>query len=237
MTAATGRVLSLHRWPVKSMGGEQVDALHIDERGAAGDRTHAIFDVFKDRPRRLTAREAPRMLAWTACYEEPEPQPEAPPLPVLAAPDGTEFHWDDPALPAALSDDLGRAVTLHRDERGQQDLERSLLVTTQATHAALEAELGRPLDLRRWRTNAHVELDAPARAEDGWEGRDLRLGEVAFELLHPCERCVIPTRDPDDQTKDAGLLRHLFRAHKGLFGMNARPLGPGVVRVGDAVVI
>lgn len=233
----TGRVLSLHRWPVKSMGGESVRALRIDERGAAGDRTHAVFDVFKGAPRRLTAREAPRLLAWSARYVKAEPAPDAPPFPILRAPDGTEFAWDDPDLPAALSDDLGRAVTLRRDLAGQQDLERSLLVTTQATHDQLEAELGRPLDLRRWRTNVHVALDARARAEDGWEGRRLRLGEADFALLHPCKRCVIPTRDPDDQSKDPEILKHLTHHHGMLFGMNARPLATGRIDVGDPVVI
>ncbi len=233
---SAGRVLSLHRWPVKSMGGEEVEALRIDERGAAGDRTHAVFDVFKNAPRRLTAREAPRLLAWAARYADAVPSPEAPPLPILTAPDGTEFGWDDPGLIPALSDDLGREVTLRRDVAGQQDLERTLLVTTQATHEALEAELGHPLDLRRWRTNVHVSLDAPARAEDGWEGQSLRMGDADFALLHPCERCAIPTRDPDDQTKYAALLRHLFAHHEGLFGMNARPLGAALIRVGDPVV-
>jgi uncharacterized protein YcbX len=58
--SASGTVLSLHRWPVKSMGGEAVDALRIDGRGAGGDRAHALFDTFRGRPRRLTVRPAPR---------------------------------------------------------------------------------------------------------------------------------------------------------------------------------
>lgn len=221
------------------MGGEAVDALVVDERGGAGDRTHAVFDVHKGAPRRLTARQAPRLLAWSARYEEPGEamEPAAPGWPVLTAPDGTEYDWRDPALADVLGDDLGRSVTLRRDAHGQQDLERSLLVTTAASHSALEAGLGRRLDLRRWRTNVHTELEAAAREEDGWEGRALALGAAQTMLLHPCERCVIPTRDPDDQAKDAGLLRFLFRAHAGLFGMNARPLGRARIAVGDAVTV
>ncbi len=234
MTAA-GRVLGLARWPVKSMGGEPADALRLDERGIAGDRTHALFDTHKDAARRLTARQAPRLLAWGARYAEAEPAPEAPPAPVLRAPDGRELAWDDPDLPGVLSADLGRPVTLHRDPEGQQDLERSVLVTTQATHEAVERELGRPLDPRRWRTNVHVALDVPPYAEEAWEGRELHIGEARFLLLHPCVRCVIPTRDPDTQAKDPELLRMLTRAHGGLFGMNARPLGPARIAAGDPV--
>ncbi|HWV87179.1 MAG TPA: MOSC N-terminal beta barrel domain-containing protein [Capillimicrobium sp.] len=227
----------LHRWPVKSLAGEPVDVLRVDPRGAAGDRAHALTHTHKGATRLLTAREAPRMLAWSATYGGADVVPDGPPEPVLTAPDGERYAWSDPALAAALRADLGRDVALRRDVAGQQDLPDSLLVTTAATLAAVEAELGRPLDLRRFRTNVHVELDAPPFAENGWEGRRMRVGDLELELLHPCVRCVIPTRDPDTQVKWAGLLRHLVREHGGIFGINARPLGPATVRRGDPVAV
>ena len=234
---AAGTVTELHRWPVKSMGGEAVSRLRIDGRGAAGDRTHALFDAHRGAPRRLTARQSPRLLAWQASYEGADPDPADPPLARLTAPDGERYAWDDPALPAALAQDLGRDVQLRRDPAGQQDLGDSLLITTEATLRAVEAELGAPLDLRRFRTNVHVVLDAPAFAEEGWEGRTLTIGETTLDLLHPCERCVIPTRDPDTQAKWADLLRHLTREHRMRFGINARPRGAATLHVGDPVTV
>jgi hypothetical protein len=235
-----GTVIALHRWPVKSMAGEPVDALRIDARGAGGDRTHALVDEFKGAPRRMTARETPRLLAWSARYPDaPADQldPQDPPLPVLTSPDGAELSWDDPALPGALADDLGRPVGLRRHLAGQQDRSRTVLVTTEATRLAVEAALGHPLDLRRFRTNIHLGLDAPAFAEEAWEGRRLTVGEAELELLDPCERCVVPTRDPDTQQKWADLLRWLTREHGGFFGINARPLAPATLRVGDRVAV
>jgi uncharacterized protein YcbX len=240
MPAAAGTVLSLHRWPVKSMGGEAADALRVDSRGAGGDRAQAIFDVFGRERRRLTVRQLPRMLSWAAAYPDApgaELDPDAPPLPILTAPDGRTFAWDDPALQGALSGDLGRDVTLERDLALMPDLPDSLLVTVEASRTSLESELGRPIDLRRFRPNLHLRLDAPAFAEEGWVGRRLRVGEAELELLHPCERCAIPTRDPDTREKWPELLRHLARAHDTLFGINARALRPATVRVGDAVVV
>lgn len=237
-----GTVASLHRWPVKSLAGEDADALWLDARGVAGDRAHALYDVFKGEPRRLTVRQAPGMLRWHAAYAERPGaalQPGDVPLPTLTAPDGTRFAWDDPALPQALSDDLGRPVTLRRDEALMQDLDDSVLVTTQATLDAVGAAVG-PLDLRRFRTNVHVVLDdAPAFAENAWEGRALQVGDVTLELLHPCERCVIPTRDPDTTVKDPNILKWLTRHRDGIFGINARlPAGAsGRIGVGDAVVL
>ena len=229
--SAAGTVTQLHRWPVKSMGGEPVDALAVDGRGAAGDRAHAVFDVHKGAPRRLTARQAPRLLAWKARYDGNPSEPS------LAAPDGAEWAWSEPGLPAALSADLGRQVTLHSDPALQQDLPDSLLVTVQSTLEAVSSELGAELDLRRFRTNIHVELDAAAFAEEGWEGRTLRVGAAELELLHPCERCAIPTRDPDTQEKWAPLLRHLFDRHTGRFGINARARGEAKIAIGEEVAL
>ena len=229
--SAAGTVTQLHRWPVKSMGGEPMDALAVDGRGAAGDRAHAVFDVHKGAPRRLTARQAPRLLAWRARYDGDPSEPS------LTAPEGTEWEWSDPGLPAALSADLGREITLRSDPALQQDLPDSLLVTVQSTLEAVSSELGAELDLRRFRTNVHVELDAAAFAEEGWEGRTLRVGAAELELLHPCERCAIPTRDPDTQEKWAPLLRHLFDRHTGRFGINARARGEATIAIGDEVTL
>lgn len=235
-----GTVVSLHRWPVKSLGGESVDALVLDGRGAAGDRSHALFDDFKDAPRRLTARQAPRMLRWHAAYPDVAPDaldPDDPPLPVLTAPDGPTYRWDDPALPGALAADLGRTVALRRDVGGQQDLRETVLITTAATHAAVDAALG-DLDARRWRTNLHVRLDdVPAYAEERWEHGRATIGDAPLALLHPCLRCVIPTRDPDTAVKRPDILRWLTRERAGIFGINARPLARAVIRVGDPVTI
>jgi uncharacterized protein YcbX len=232
---ATGRVTELHRWPVKSMAGQPVDALNIDERGAAGDRAHALFDEFKGAPRRLTVRQVPRMLLWHAGYDGADVTPQDVPFPELTAPDGRTFDWRDPELPQALEDDLGRPVALRRDLGLMQDLDHSLLVTTQATLDAVSVALDTEIDLRRFRTNVHVALDAEPYAEEEWEGRELTIGDAAFRLLHPCERCVIPTRDPDSAQKWAELLRWLTRERRMLFGMNARPLRPARIAIGDPV--
>jgi uncharacterized protein YcbX len=239
MDAAVGTVGALWRWPVKSMAGERVDALRVDGRGAGGDRTHAVLHEHKGARKPLTAREAPRLLAWRAAYPfngDGGFDPERPPLALVTAPDGRRYRWDEPGLRAALEQDLGRHVWLHRDLSGLQDLSNTLLVTTEATLAALGAELGGAVDMRRFRPNLHLELDAPAWSEPAWEDRELAFeGGVRLRLLHPCERCAIPTRDPDTQVKWPGLLKHLTAAHDMYFGINARVLVGGRVAVGERV--
>jgi len=111
-------------------------------------------------------------------------------------------------------------------------------VTLEQSHRALEAELGTEIDRRRWRTNLHLDLDAPPWAELGWEGRMLRLeGGVVLKLLHPCVRCVIPTRDPATHEKWPGLLKHLAATHDQVFGINARVVVAGRVAVNQRVEV
>ena len=239
MDPSTGMLASLWRWPVKSMSGERVNSLRIDGRGAGGDRTHAVVYEHKGAHKLLTAREAPRLLAWKAAYpfdRDAGLDPARPPLTIVTAPDGHRYRWGDPRLRTALEEDLGRPVWLRRDVHGIQDVPRSLLVTLRTTLDDLGSELGGAVDVRRFRPNLHLEMDAPPWAELGWEGGELRFsGGIRLGLLHPCERCVIPTRHPDTQAKWPGLLKHLTAAHDMCFGINARVMVGGRVAAGETV--
>jgi uncharacterized protein YcbX len=239
MNSASGTVAQLWRWPVKSMAGERVQRLRVDGRGAGGDRAHAVLYEHKGQVKPLTAREAPRLLAWQARYpfnRDGGLDPARPPFAVVTAPDGRSFRWGDPRLRHALIADLGRQVELRRDIAGIQDMPRSLLITSEATLQALGRELHGPVDLRRFRTNLHLNLDAPGWAELGWEGQELHFeGGVRLRLLHPCERCAIPTRHPDTQIKWPYLLRHLHDSHEQMFGINARVLAGGRIAEGETV--
>lgn len=58
-----GRVADLHRYPVKSMGGERVEAARITLRGMEGDRAGALIDRATGR---VVSAKRPRL--WGAVY-------------------------------------------------------------------------------------------------------------------------------------------------------------------------
>ena len=221
---ATGSVLSLHRYPVKSMAGEAAESLAVDEHGVEGDRRFAVW--FRG-GRRLTARAAPRMLAWRASLNGGTPY--------VLGPDGRRFGWDA-ELEAAVGAYLEKDVALVRDPDGLQDVQGTLLVTSEASRRLLSEELGMPLDIRRFRTNVHADLgDAEPFAESAWEGRRIRIGAAELEVLHPCDRCAITIHDPETLERAPDVLRVVNDRHDTFFGFRARPLGPARISLGDPV--
>ena len=237
-----GTVQRLWRWPVKSMAGEELRALSLGPRGVGGDRSHAVLHEHKGAWRPLTAREAPRLLAWRAAYPfnlDAGLDPANPPHALVTEPDGVRtWRWGDPRLRAALERELGRPVRLERDVKGIPDVPGTVLVTVAGSLAALSAELGTDVDARRFRTNLQLELDAEPWAELAWAGADIELeGGVRLRIDHACERCAIPTRDPDTQEKWPQLLRHLTAEHGQDFGLLARVRVPGRVYAGESVRI
>ena len=221
-----GTVLSLHRFPVKSMGGERLDSFSLDERGVDGDRRHAVW---LRGGRRLTARVAPKMLCWHAAANGAG-------APIVTAPDGREFRGWDKELELAVGAYLDREVALVQDPDGLNDVPGTLLITVEGSRRLLEEELGMPLDIRRFRPNVHIDLpDTEPFAESAWEGRRLKVGDAELEIDHPCDRCAITIHDPDTLATSPDVLRVINAEHDTFFGFRARPLNTASIAVGDGV--
>jgi uncharacterized protein len=95
-----------------------------------------------------------------------------------------------------------------------------------------------PLNVVRFRPNVVIDGNEPF-AEDGWSS--VRIGEVTFRKTMICDRCVMPTIDPDTlaggKEPTRTLARHRRWDGKTWFGIRLVPLGPGTIAVGDAVAV
>ena len=87
-----------------------------------------------------------------------------------------------------------------------------LLVISQSSLDELARQWGAPIDLRRFRPNLIVGGACEPFAEDQW--RSIRVGDVIFDLVKPCSRCVIPSLDPDTQVQTDGFLRFLAETRR-----------------------
>jgi uncharacterized protein YcbX len=113
-----------------------------------------------------------------------------------------------------------------------------LLVASASSLDDLNARMGAPLPMDRFRPNIVVQGAAPW-AEDTW--RRIRLGDLAVRVAKPCSRCVVTTTDQETGVRGAEPLRTLagFRrvGNEVMFAQNAVPDGPGTIAVGDPVTL
>ncbi len=151
---------------------------------------------------------------------------------------GTECHL------VQMTDDLVRGVD---PDYGQPGDEVSfadgfpMLLITEASLKDLNTRLKQPVSMRRFRPNLVVDGDLPY-AEDNWHR--IRIGEVEFEGVKNCSRCIFTTIDPDTGIKSTEteplrtLSQYRKRPEGGVyFGQNLIPRSGGVVHVGDIVEV
>jgi hypothetical protein len=110
---ASATIVSLWRYPVKSMQGEELNASIVGERGLLGDRAYALIDAADGKVASAkNPRKWPNLFAFRASYTE-EPRSGAPVAPVrMTLPDGTSAAGNQANLGSLLKPILGRETTL-----------------------------------------------------------------------------------------------------------------------------
>lgn len=111
--ASIGAVVSLWRYPVKSMMGEELNATDVTERGVLGDRSYALVDTSSKKV--VSAKNPskwPNLFDCRAAFLEP-PHPTGKLAPVrLTLPDGRIVTSGQADINGILSRVVGRDVTL-----------------------------------------------------------------------------------------------------------------------------
>lgn len=121
-----GSVVTLWRYPVKSMMGEELNASEVTPRGLLGDRAYALVDRLDGKVASAkNPRKWPQLFDCRAVFVD-EPRPGAPMPPVrLTLPDGTLVTQGQGGLNPILSQVLQRDVTLQAAERGHEEVVES----------------------------------------------------------------------------------------------------------------
>jgi uncharacterized protein YcbX len=181
-------VEQLWRYPVKSIGGERLQAVHVDERGVLGDRIWAVQDEAGKLGSGKNSRRFTRilgLLGLTSRYGDPaEP-------PVVVGPGGVEYPVVTGAADDYLRELSGREVHVRRDTGILHFDEVPFSLVGTATLDWLAAEVpGVSVDSRRLRANLVVRTTEPF-AEEAWLGEPVRIGsaEVIFDRVFM--RCVM----------------------------------------------
>jgi len=178
------------------------------------------------RGKRLTAREVPGLLGFSAAMEDGAV--------AVVAPDGRRARSDAADFEARVREFVGRPVSLHEDFSGANHDDSDVLVINLASARALVQEYGAPRSYRRFRPNIVLDgTDLAPYAELEWIGRRFTVGDVTLEAAAPNLRCSIPTVDPDTLEIDPAFLRFVVERHDGIFGVYCKVIQGGTAREGD----
>ena len=221
------------------MRGEPLAAVSIGRQGVAGDRRYAIRSSTAPAALPyLTSRALEQMLLYRPFYQLSDGETGA--ALFVETPEHEVLSIDDPRLLALLAEQMRQPAPLSV-ERSPMALTDEYAVSLFAlgTAAQLSQELGMLVDKRRFRANLYLDLLAPEGfAEDAFVGKQLRIGrELHLQVEQRDPRCKVITLSPDNAEPCADILRHVAAAHARCAGVYASVLEPGVVHVGDPVLL
>ena len=259
-------IQNLYLYPIKSLGGISVQEAQVEERGFKYDRRWMLVDQSGEF---LTQRQHPQLALLQVALSESELSVISKVDPSreisfdLEMNSGTELQvsvWGDvvtalqvaPAVSAWFSDFLGMNVDLVRmPDSSHRKLDPRYAVKEESVSFAdgmpyviigqssldeLNGRLADPVGMDRFRPNL-VFSGGEAFTEDQF--KQLQIGEVDFQVVKPCARCVMITVDQEKGTKGkeplATLATYRSQGSKVYFGQNAVALTQGIVRVGDHI--
>ncbi|MBD2329967.1 MOSC N-terminal beta barrel domain-containing protein [Alkalinema sp. FACHB-956] len=196
-------------FPIKSLDGLELTSAEIAGGGSlVGDRE---FVIVNPQGQWINGKRTAKVHSIRATYDWPQRRV------TLAAPglETTVFHLDDdrPALNQWLSDHFNEPVHLeHNLDTGFPDDPDSpgpTLIST-ATLQTISDWFQLPLaDVRsRFRTNLELAAEQPFWEDQLYRSADqpypFTIGDVQFQGINPCQRCIVPTRDSQSGTAIPG---------------------------------
>ncbi|HEN3566482.1 TPA: YcbX family protein [Yersinia enterocolitica] len=256
----------LYVHPVKSMRGLQLSHAQVSSSGLAFDR---VFMITEPDGTFITARQYPKMVMFTPALMADglyltAPDGESASIrfnDFLANAEPTEVwgnHFTALIAPAAINNWLSgyfqREVQLRwlgpeltRRVKPMPEIPLSFadgfpyLLINEASFKELQQRCPGSIKLEQFRPNLLV-TGASAFAEDSWQV--IRVGDITFDLVKPCSRCVLTTvsveRGRKHPTGEPLQTLQTFRtAENGDidFGQNMVARNSGIIRVGDEVEI
>jgi uncharacterized protein len=240
MQIAIGHVEAIFRYPVKSMGGERLEAANLGWHGLEGDRCLA-FRRMDDRSGFpwLTASKLPELVLFAPQRREDGAHGDLPTH--IRTPDGRQM----PVFGEDLAAEVGRRyrapVQMMHLKHGIFD-EASISVITSDTTREIGRLAGRSLDVQRFRPNVVVRLLQPVPfQEDEWLGGVLSFGEgdhaPAITVTMRDVRCSMVNLDPDSASPAPEVLKAVVSANQNTAGIYGTVTRIGRLAVGQTVLL
>ncbi|PIW69730.1 MAG: MOSC domain-containing protein [Ignavibacteriales bacterium CG12_big_fil_rev_8_21_14_0_65_30_8] len=255
-------------YPVKSFCGISVDTSDVTERGLEYDRRWLLVD---DNNVFITQRDLPDMaLIKTSIINNTiQLKHKIKNIDQISIPtsftSGKELNvkiWDDNCLALHYNSDIDKWLSkvfnkncklVYMPDSTQRFVDNtyaknkeivsfadgfSFLIIGQSSLDDLNNKLDKPIPINRFRPNFVFTGGTPFEED---KLKKIKIGKIIFDVVKPCERCVIPTTDQDTgkRNKEPLLTLSGYRKinNKVMFGQNLIQHNLGEISVGDEIAI
>jgi uncharacterized protein len=256
------RIAWIHVAPIKALAIQELEQVELGREGVENDRRFCVVDLDG---RMLNAKRVPQFIAVRPQFDaamrhlelsSPDGGAVSGAVDLGPATTVSIYGRDVPARVVegpwaeALSAVAERPVRLVRFDHPGEGVDRadegagaSLLSEGSLRAIAKAAGVTGPIDPRRFRMLFGI-AGVDAHAEDTWIGSRVQIGSAVVVPGGNIGRCAVTTLDPKSAVSDLNTLAALAKYRKELvtteplaFGVWAQVAQPGIVRVGDPVVI
>ena len=233
-----GHVEAIFRYPVKSMGGERLEAATLGWHGVDGDRRLAVrrLDDRGGFPW-LTAGRLPELLRFSPQRGDGAGEDDVPKH--VRTPDGELL----PVFGDALAAEIGRRhkapVQVMHLKHGVFD-DATVSVIASDTVDTIGQLAGLSPDVRRFRPNLLVRLrETGPFQENAWVGRVLSFGEgtdaPSVAVTTRDIRCAMVNLDPDSAVAAPGVMKAVVRANDNAAGIYGTVIRAGRLAIGQTI--
>jgi uncharacterized protein YcbX len=224
-------VSSLWRYPVKSMAGEELNAVDVTASGLRGDRAYALVDTASGKVGSAkNVRRFGELLKYQAKFvTQPESEGVVPAVRITlpdaqvavaaafgsqvslrsTAPDGLMLEFAPGTLGGKYAKVTEVPVAGAAPRGTLFDYACVHILTTSALQRLREAYPEGQFSVERFRPNIAVDCAGESGfVENSWVGHTLAIGrEVILRVSIPCPRCVMTTLPRLDLSHDPKILR------------------------------
>ncbi|MGH6931219.1 MAG: MOSC domain-containing protein [Dongiaceae bacterium] len=240
---AIGTVAELWRYPVQSMGGEQLRSAELTESGLVGDRAYGLVDPeIGEVVSSAQGKRKWRGIVTLSARYLAAPDKSGASMPVeITLPSGDRLTSGQPDLDERLSSELGSSV--HFADKAKESAAPSyrqqplhILTTASLRRFSRHYPEGRFV-AARFRPNLVLDTGATEGfAEQGWIGQQFRIGDsLVIAITDHCKRCVMTTLPQGEVPFDPAILHTVTQQNGTQAGVYASVVQPGQITLGDPV--
>ncbi|EMY6777431.1 MOSC domain-containing protein, partial [Vibrio alginolyticus] len=261
-------------YPVKSIGGLSLSSSWTEKQGLAFDRrfmlalTGEAVSALAKYPTMVTARQYPNMVQVSSSllptgiiFSYPGMKPLKLHYSTFKMQATDASVWRDRFSAYTTTDEandwfsqvIGKRVELlftgEQSNRMRENLGHNvsfadgfpILLISSGSLVELNRRSSEVHTMEQFRTNLVVQSNEPF-IEDSW--KRIKIGDVEFEIVEPCERCILTTLDLENgefrASKEPLTSFSRFRANeqgKIFFGQNLVAKNEGVISINDAIEV